>query len=632
MVKTVNRLAQALLRQRRWVIGILQALLILVSVVASWLLRFEFHVPRAKLLLEAAGILMGIRLAVMWRFRLMHGWWRYTGVNDAVDIMKAVAVGSSVFFLIVRLGLGWRAFPLSIYAIEALITACLLMGVRLGSRVLAQTVRDDGSSRKLVLIGAGHAAQMLIRETQQTATGWTVLCCLDDDHRKQGAKLHGVPILGPTNDLCDILKKWDADEILIAVPSASSAQLRHFVSLCEATGVPFRMLPALQEWIAGEPTLKQARAVRLEDLLGREPVQLNLEPVAAQVHGKAVMVTGAAGSIGSELCRQLLAYEPAVLVCVDHNETGVFYLEHELARIKAGETEIVACVSDIGDLEVMAKLFTMRGVETVFHAAAYKHVPLMETNVHQAVKNNVFGVFNLLSVAENAGCRTFLMISSDKAVNPTNVMGCTKRLGELILAAWPRKAMRCVSVRFGNVLGSSGSVIPVFQEQIRRKAPLTITHPEITRFFMTIPEAVSLVLQASAVGEHGDILVLDMGEPVRILDLAHSLIRLSGRTVADYQINFTGLRRGEKLYEELFYDDEQVLPTSCEKVKRTKASLMKWPELKRHLDQLYSSLSVDGAPPVKAKIKEIIPEYIDHSSPYKIPKRTEQYRTTRAGL
>jgi len=276
-------------------------------------------------------------------------------------------------------------------------------------------------------------------------------------------------------------------------------------------------------------------------------------------------------------------------------------------------------------------LFTMRGVETVFHAAAYKHVPLMENNVHQAVKNNVFGLLNLLSVAEKAGCKSFLMISSDKAVNPTNVMGCTKRLGELILAAWPRKSMRCVSVRFGNVLGSNGSVVPVFQEQIRKKAPLTITHPEITRFFMTIPEAVSLVLQASAVGEHGDILVLDMGEPVRIVDLAHSLIRLSGRAVSDYEIKFTGLRRGEKLYEELFYEHEDVLPTACEKVKRTRAALMRWPELKRHLDQLYSSLSVDGAPPVRAKIKEIIPQYTDHSS-YETPKRTEKYLIRQAGL
>ena len=385
--------------------------------------------------------------------------------------------------------------------------------------------------------------------------------------------------------------------------------MRRFVSMCEKTGLPFRTVPGLAELLCDRTSLRNVRNVRLEDLLGREPIHLDLNSVRAHVKGRVVMVTGAAGSIGSELCRQIVGFEPSRLVCVDQNETGIFYLERELPA-HSKNLSVVYCVADVCDSARMRKIFAENRVSIVFHAAAYKHVPVMESNVPEAVSNNVFGLTRLLEVAENAGCKGFVMISSDKAVNPSSVMGCTKRIGELILAAWPADGMRCLSVRFGNVLGSSGSVVPLFQEQLRNNQPLTITHPEIRRYFMTISEAVSLVLQGFAIGDHGDILVLDMGEPIRILDMAHTLIKLCGKAKDGVEIKFTGLREGEKLFEELFYPNEQVLPTVCGKIKRTKnGSLVLWPELSHHLEELRACMHVNGSALLRQKMREIVPEY-----------------------
>jgi FlaA1/EpsC-like NDP-sugar epimerase len=321
-----------------------------------------------------------------------------------------------------------------------------------------------------------------------------------------------------------------------------------------------------------------------------------------------VVVTGAAGSIGSELCRQIISYSPARLICIDQNETGLFFLRLGLMPHRNG-AQLAFRVADVCDRERVRPLFSEFTPEIVFHAAAYKHVPMMESNVQEAVKNNVLGLMGLLDMAAKAGCQSFVLISSDKAVKPTNVMGATKRICELIISSRPVNAMRCVSVRFGNVLGSSGSVIPVLKQQLESHQPLTITHPEIRRFFMITTEAVALVLQAFVIGHHGDILVLDMGESVRILDLARSLIRLSGKSEQDVEIQFTGLREGEKLHEELFYEHESVTPTACEKIKRTNGAHRDWPELCRQLDELRASMSIDGAAPIQSKMKEIVPEY-----------------------
>ena len=536
------------------------------------------------------------------------------GVSDAGDVFKATLTGSFLFLVIVRYGWGPKALPMAVYALEALITFTLLMGVRILSRVLAESVRADASSKRLLLVGAGHAAQMIIRETQEVETGYRVIGCVDDNPLKKGLRVLGVPVLGPVGALAQVVHEHRIEELLIAIPSATHTQMRRLVTIGKEAGVPFRTVPELAELIAGRVILQQVREVSLTDLLGRIPVDLDLEPVREHIHGRVVMVTGAAGSIGSELCRQIQTFQPKLLLCLDQNETGIFHLQHQLGQ-GDGDPQKVFCVADFCHPDSMRNLFLTYGVEMVFHAAAYKHVPVMEDNVEEAVSNNIFGLLSLLNVAQNANCSTFVMISSDKAVNPTNVMGCTKRVGELILAAWPGERMRCVSVRFGNVLGSNGSVLPLFQEQIRQNLPLTITHPEMTRFFMTISEAVSLVLQAFAIGKHGDILVLDMGEPVRIADLARTLVRLSGKSHQEFK--YIGLRPGEKLFEELFYPEERVLPSACAKIVCTESAKLDWPALKRGLDKLYVATSLGKRASILARLQQIVPQftYADSDQP-----------------
>jgi FlaA1/EpsC-like NDP-sugar epimerase len=609
MIHTVNRLAKSLFRKRSFIVALLQSTLILFSLLLAWSLRFEFHLPDKRTLLLAAPLLLVVRLAAIFRFNLLHGWWRYTGVSDALDIAKAVLLGSMAFFVINRYIFGILSFPLSVYLLEAMITGILLGSVRLISRVVAESVRENSNSKSLIILGAGTAAHSLIRAIKQEDSGYTAVGCLDDDYTKRNLKILGVPVLGTIDMLPRLAAELGVEEVLIAVPSATGSEMTRFVEICEHAGLRFRTVPALKDLISGELTISQCRDVNVEDLLGRKPADIDLQSVRKQLQDTIVMITGAAGSIGAELCRQVLEYGPAKLICVDHNETGIFYLERELSDKKYGD-RVTYSVADIRNVERMTKLMWESKVEVVFHAAAYKHVPVMEHNVSEAVANNVFALVQLLEVAEDAGCHTFVLISSDKAVKPTSVMGCTKRLGELIMAAWPSPKMKCISVRFGNVLGSSGSVIPVFKEQIRNNLALTITHPEIVRFFMTISEAVALVLQGAVIGKHRDILVLDMGEPIRIVDLANTLVRLSGKTSEQVELKFTGLRPGEKLYEELFYDEEVVYDTSCEKIKRTQGAVMQWEVLRRHLEELQSTLFINGARPIRKKIAEIIPEYI----------------------
>ena len=598
-----------LLRYRPWFAGLFQACLIVCSLILAWLLRFDFTLPYRSVLLLAMPILVCVRLSTMVYFGLLRGWWRYVGIRDGADILKAVVVGSGIFWLVMRFALGATAFPRTIYVLEALLTAVSLAGVRLLSRAIAESVRENISScKRVILIGAGSAAHTIIREIRRPDSSYVAVGCLDDDHTKLGIRIDNVRVLGTVDQLSDVLSSEPADEVLIAVPSATGSQMRRFVEICNQAKVNFRTVPALKDIIAGQVAVSQLREVSLEDLLGREPVQIDLDAVRREIIGRTVLVTGAAGSIGSELCRQILEYGPARLICLDQSETGLFFLRLGLIQHKNG-SQVVFRVADVCDSERVAALLSEFSPEIVFHAAAYKHVPMMESNVQEAIKNNVLALVGLLDLAAEAGCRGFVLISSDKAVNPTNVMGATKRICELIISSRPPNGMRCVSVRFGNVLGSSGSVIPVLKQQLRDHQPLTITHPEIRRFFMITPEAVALVLQAFTIGEHGDILVLDMGESVRILDLARSLIRLSGKFEHDVPIQFTGLRDGEKLEEELFYSHETVLPTSCGKVKRTSGTLKDWPGLCRQLEELRISMTMDGAAPIRAKIKEIVPEY-----------------------
>lgn len=603
------RLPQLVFNRRPIIIYSFQAILVSCSLVFGWALRFDFSLPQRRVLLTSGLLLIALRLVSLRIFNLNHGWWHFASVSDALNILKAVGLGSLAFYGANRYLFGVAAFPRSVYTLEAVLTASLLAGTRLGSRVLAESVRRDSSrSKRVILVGAGFAAQMVLRELARHDSGYVAVGCVDDDPSKRGIKIHGITVLGAVSELKAIVALNPVDEILIAIPSASGKQMQRITEACQKARLPFKTVPRLCDIIRGAATVNQFREVQLEDLLGREPVKIDLEAVSRHLAGAVVMVTGAAGSIGSELCRQILDHGPAKLVCVDQNETGMFYLQKELHK-RADVSELICCVADVGDTERMSRCFSDHRIEYVFHAAAYKHVPIMEENVAEAIRNNVFVLHALLDIAEGQRCRGFLLISSDKAVNPTNVMGTSKRIGELILASRPQKKMRCVCVRFGNVLGSSGSVVPILQEQLRHSRPLTITHPEIRRFFMTTQEAVSLVLQAFSIGRHGDILVLEMGTPVRILDMARTLIQLSGKSEEAVPIEFTGLRQGEKLEEELFYPHEEILPTPCEKIKQTSGSLRDWNVLSTQLSELKASLTIDGAAPIRAKIKEIVPEY-----------------------
>jgi FlaA1/EpsC-like NDP-sugar epimerase len=608
-IRRALRQASRVTKSSAFFIAALQGLLVFCALTLAWLLRFNFFLPYRPLLFSAAPVLIAIRLVAIARFGLLRGWWRYTDIDDGVSIVKAIAAGSVVFVITMRFVLGVVAFPRAIYFLEPLLSTFLLAGIRLLSRVSVESVRIDAvPPRKVILIGAGTAAQMTIREFKRPGSGYCAVACVDDDRSKTGIKIHGVPVVGTVDELPAYAARYDLHEAVIAVRSATEIQMRRFADICLRADIKAKRLPSLHDMINGIGEAGSLRDVRLEDLLSRDPVEIDLEAVRSRIEGQVVMVTGAAGSIGSELCRQISMVRPGKLICLDHNETGIFYLQHELTE-RNGDSQFVFCVSDVGDRARMKSLLEEHRPRIIFHAAAYKHVPMMESNVYEAIKNNVFALANLLDVAEENGCPSFVLISSDKAVNPTNVMGATKRLGELIISCRPAGPMRCVSVRFGNVLGSNGSVVPLFQKQIRDNRELTITHPDITRFFMTIGEAASLVLQAFAIGEHGETLLLEMGKPVHILDLARTLLHLSGKSEQEVGIRFIGLRDGEKLFEELSYPWEKIGPTACPKIKRIQGAPQRGGDLKQKLRLLWNTMACGDAATIRTVLKHIVPEY-----------------------
>ena len=598
-----------LLRLRFWIILTFDTFLFSASLIGAWLLRFEFTLPHRDVLFGALPILLLMRLAALGRFNLFRGYWRYTGISDIADIVGATALGSVGFLVTERWFLGIKAFPITIYCLEPLLAIAGLCGARLFSRMLVHSVRGvwrGRSEKTAIIVGAGDAAERLLNDLPRC--GYMAVGLVDDEPAKIGGRIHGVSVIGSIDDLPRLVRKRAVEEVLIAIPSATGRQMRRITALCEESGARFRMIPGMSDLINGKVTAEQLRDVKLDDLLGREPIHFDLQAVRQQLTGKVVMVTGAAGSIGSELCAQLLYYKPSKLVCLDQDESALFFLEQKIGDA-AAKVCAEYCVADVADRQRMKGLISAAGVDVIFHAAAYKHVPMMETNTSEAVRNNVLALMSLLDVAEQCGCADFLMISSDKAVNPTNVMGCTKRVCELIMAAKPNSKMRRVSVRFGNVLGSQGSVIPVFQEQIRKQGIVTVTHPDITRFFMTIPEAVSLVLQAFTIGKHGEIMVLEMGKPIKIVDVARTLIRLCGKSEDDVEIVFTGLRKGEKLHEELFYASESASRTDLAKIFCTSSKLMSWPVLHEHLRELEGMVYASTDTMIREKLKQIVPEY-----------------------
>lgn len=601
-------------KQHSGEVVLLHGLLVFISVIVSWLLRFEFRMPQISLLLSVAPILILYRLAAMGRFSLLYGYWNHTGIEDVLEMGKAITLGSAAFLVTVRYLFNVKEFPLSIYILEAMMTTVIVLGVRAIPRLFRrrresnQRGGDRRRSQRVLIAGAGFAGQLLIQELKQSAGRWEVVGCLDDDKDKVGAKIHGVPILGTIEQLPTFSAAHRAFELLIAIPTATAAEMQRIVQICDGVGVKYKTVPSLRDFVAGQPSVQQLREVNLEDLLGRDPIKLDLEPVRRRLKGTAVLVTGAAGSIGSELVNQILKYQPAVLLCVDQDETGLFDLQQRLGQLPTA-TRVEFCLADIMDSKRMRSVLSRYRVATVFHAAAYKHVSLTEDNLCEVFENNVFGLLSMLDAAEESGCGSFVLISSDKAVNPTSFMGCTKRIGELILAARPTAGMRCVTVRFGNVLGSQGSVVPLFQRQIRTNKRITVTHPEVTRYFMTIPEAVTLVLQAFVIGEHGDLLVLDMGRPLRIVDVARTLMKLSGVSETDVKIEFTGLRQGEKLHEELFYEYEEQRTTTVDKITLAKSKTSNWTTLAARLHILFNMDIEQMHSEIRDQVKKIVPEY-----------------------
>ena len=570
---------RALNRHRIWQVAV-DALLIGAAWYLAFAVRFDYGVPPRyeRLLLETILVVIVVNIFVFILFRLYDHWWRYLSIRDIWAVVRAVTVACLLAQVVVYLlnPVDGSRVPRSIIVFDWLILLALVLGARLLARTVIERPGRRGivaRGREALIVGAGDAGQLIIKEMLKSPRlGYTPIGLVDDDPRKRNMRLHGVRVLGTSRDLPHLLGDTKPDEVIIAIPSAGGEVRQLIVNVCRNAGVPVKTLPGVHELISGDLDLsRQLREVQVEDLLGREAIDLDLAAMASYLSGATVLVTGAGGSIGAELCRQIAAFGADRIVLVDQSENSLVDIERELLQERHFDAT-VAALADVTDRAKMRELFERHGPTVVFHAAAYKHVPLMESNALASVRNNVLGTRVLAEIASEFGAERFVLVSTDKAVQPQNVLGQTKAVCEWIVeAAGAREenGTRFISVRFGNVLGSSGSVIPLFRRQILRGGPVTVTHPEMERYFMTIPESVQLIIQAGALGESSDIFVLDMGTPVKIVDLARNMIRLSGKEPdRDILIEFVGARPGEKLHEQLWGEGEQAVPTVHPKILR----------------------------------------------------------------
>lgn len=571
----------------------------------AYLFRFDGDLPSRyeQLFVASIPVVIAVKVVIFAVARLYQRWWRFTSLNDVQAIAAAVAVSSLVVSVILtqyRFD-GRPPVPRGVLVFDAIATMLLIGGVRIGVRGVMERPGLIPRGREVLICGAGNAGNSLLREmVSNRALGYSPVGLIDDDDRKRRLRMQGVRVVGGRSDLARILRESPVDEVIIAMPSAPGRVRQEIVSICQAAGVPVKTLPSLAEIISGQVTVRQLRDVRVEDVLGRDAVRVDMAQVARYLNGKCVLVTGAGGSIGRELCRQLVTVGPRRLVMVDHAENNLFEIDLELRE--RGNARVTPVIADCRDDIVMGRVFTDHRPEVVFHAAAYKHVPMMELNPVQAVANNALATALLADLADRFGVERFCLISTDKAVEPQTIMGASKALGERIVENFGgRSRTRFAAVRFGNVLGSSGSVLPIFQRQIAAGGPVTVTHAEMTRFFMTIPEAVQLVIEATGIADGGDIFVLDMGEPVRIMDLAQNMIRLSGREPGrDIRIAVTGIRPGEKLHEELFNVDETVTSTRFGRIMRATRPQIDPDTLRAGLGRLEGAVS-SGDPDAVAR-------------------------------
>ncbi len=593
--------------------------LLSISLFLAYYLRFDLSaesIPKSfsdnVLMLLVVSVVL--KIAVFIPFKLYKSLWRYAGMYELVSVFLASVITNGILF--VYIAFVERLAPRSIFVIAGMIDVFFIGGSRLVYRlyrrlVLGRVIKIDNLKRVLVF-GAGDAGAMIAKEMElHPELKYKLIAFMDDSPDKIGRKVNGIPILGGVEDVSDIVDKKSIDEIILAIPSAKPAVINNIYEQCSKTSCKVKILPSMSQLIDETIMLKKIKDVDIEDLLGRDPVMVDLENVAGYLGGKVVLVTGGGGSIGSELCRQIASYGPKRLLMLDNYENNLYSILNEL-NAKYPELDNVPIIANVRELERLSEIFNEYKPSIIFHAAAHKHVPLMESHPEEAIKNNVFGTWNVASCADKYKADRFVLISTDKAVNPTNVMGATKRIAEMIIQALNTKSKtEYVAVRFGNVLGSNGSVIPLFKEQIEHGGPVTVTHPDITRFFMTIPEAVQLVIQAGAMAEGGEIFVLDMGEPVKIMDLAKNLIRLSGfEPNEDIDIEITGLRPGEKLYEELLMNEEGLKATRHNKIFVAQPLHTDYELLKRELEILNQKVyKTCDHTEIKEYVKVLVPTY-----------------------
>lgn len=628
--------------ERRGIVSLFLQAIILVA--AYWLalaVRYDFHFTSATgvnwlraYFLPLVGVVVCIKLAVWVAMGLHRGTWRYVGLGDlaALFVASQVALAAQMGFFYAVQAIHfkmygrylWVGLPESVFILDAVFGLLLVGGARLLVRLVHEESRPaaPGGMTRLLIIGAGDAAETVLRELHRMPEQrYRVVGLLDDAPAKQGLRIHGAPVLGAIAKLPQIAAQHQVAEILIAIPSASKEQMQQIVAMCraaqvasnqrggESAGIRFRTIPSMADLITGRTMAHQIRDVSLNDLLGRDAVEMDLAAVGALVHQHVVLVSGAGGSIGSEMCRTIARFNPATLLLVDKAENAIFEIDRELKKTFPA-VRIVPAIGDITDVVRLEQIFGAWQPVAVFHAAAHKHVPLAELNPGEAIRNNVFGTKTLADVAARSGVKNFVMISTDKAVNPSSIMGATKRCAEIYIQSLARRSnTNFITVRFGNVLGSNGSVVPIFKQQIAAGGPVTVTHPEMRRYFMTIPEASQLVLQAGALGQRGEIFVLDMGQPVRILDLARDLITLSGlRPEVDIPIVFTGLRPGEKLYEELSIHGENMVPTRHPKIAVWRSQQATPQMVQAMIDDLEPLQHCNERPVVLRFLQKYIPE------------------------
>jgi FlaA1/EpsC-like NDP-sugar epimerase len=581
---------------------------------AYWL-RFNLGAIPHDDLLHAAYLLpflIVIQFVSFWFFGLYRGIWGFVSLPDFICILKAVLVG--VAFSVFLLFFVHFNIPRSIMPIYTWLLVSLLGSTRILYRWLKNyRFNNFQEGKRVLIIGAGQAADLLLREyaKKSAIVTYNIVAIVDDDAAKIGCELHGVRIVGGLDKIPEYIDQYDVELVIIAMPSAKAAVIRVVVDCCKSVEVEFRIVPRLSDLVAGNATINSLREVSIEDLLGREPVTLDWEGIAKTIKGKKILISGGGGSIGSELCRQISNLSPSLLVVVDNSEFNLYTIDKEL-RAKFPHLHLVACLVDVTDSVAVQDVIKEYKPEVIFHAAAYKHVPLLEYQARAAVRNNVLGTYNVAKAACDNNVATFVLISTDKAVNPVNIMGATKRAAEIICQNLNgRSATHFITVRFGNVLNSAGSVIPLFKEQLVAGKDLTVTHPEVTRYFMTIPEATQLILQAVVLGEKGEIFVLDMGKPIKIKDLAQQMIYLSGKKVGeDVGIVYIGLRPGEKLYEELFYKSEELSPTTHIKIKQAKFQALEWEQISSHIERFSGICASDGnEEKIRKILLQMVPEY-----------------------